>query len=810
LQPHILSEALDGEVQPTLNDYMRKEYQGFKAIRPSEMKSKMLRFVISQLKEKKAFGLQTKETLADVESQDKESAIERGESEGINRVLNNFKMKGKSTKYNLKNANEVLSQGISWSKGVFTKNKLQDWLRTLERAPTQQMRKLVEPFIAQINSRLTTDKSVSLQGLELDADMLIGKLDLKFLSRREDIYKYWQGIDEKYTDVVKTVKNFKEGLNEIETTNDKLKEVIQDFTSVAEELEADENKYKYILEYDGKTMKDWVKGTDKVQILFETFLDTLDRKGADVELDRQRDELIQELGLDSNVSNEELGLEGRGLATRTSMTDKETGDKTEFIEIDAIESKEEDAQVSRLGKKLGKLHDTTKVDPLFYYVYAGENKNRNEFSAWAEWPIFNKEISRIKRAMKRLGDKFTIVIDDDIEDYVNTLAAQAVVSGTSKFYLPASERILESGIIKTKDNDDINEIENLKNIGNFLETISKFLSSGSDLDKLASPTSIEEKGTEAQKKPTLVSATLGRKDRQNFLEEIKALTNEHKAMMEAIIDYYILPMTSRYKPFDDKIEFANSRLIQILTNQQDIQKDNSFFTLLAMEAEYGALLLDEDELEQIVTALEFITTPAEKDYVKLRTQLQGLQTLTAEILGGLGGNFKEDSKVELGVFLNTIITKNKLNDVEIFNKKTEEWKELYKDQKVYPLEAIESHLNKNREQYSGNPTTRDLIKRFFSALDDMNIVKSDAELKLLDAHDNIRKMMDKPVYYNTSKLNNYNHVNKAIDVLKNTYHVDVTVSDIEQIVNKMDSMESISKMHGVPVESVYYLKANFR
>ena len=83
-------------------------------------------------------------------------------------------------------------------------------------------------------------------------------------------------------------------------------------------------------------------------------------------------------------------------------------------------------------------------------------------------------------------------------------------------------------------------------------------------------------------------------------------------------------------------------------------------------------------------------------------------------------------------------------------------------------------------------------------------------MKILDAHDTIRKMMNKPVYYNTSKLDNYTHVNRAIEILKENYHIDVSANEIEQIVNKIDSMENISKTHGIPVESVYYLKANFR
>jgi len=812
LQQSFLESALEGEPQQMLNNYFREKYQGFAAIksmgsRPDEMKSKMIRYVISQLVGKEAFGQQKVETLSEVETQDKEESIERGESKLINDVLSNFKMKGKSTRYNLNNAENAPSRGVSWAASKFSERELKEWQRTLESVPTQNMRRLVEPFLNIIESRLTTESSIMFEGIELDADMLIGKLDLKYLTRREEIYKYWKNIDTKYEDVQRTVEEFARGLKEIKTDNKKLQEVIDEFNTVAEELSSNENDYKYIIEYDGKPMKDWVKGRDKVQVLFETFLDSLDEKGANVDIDRTREKLIEELGIDSDISDEDLGLEGRGLATRTSMTDKETGEKREFIEIDATKAKEENTQASRLGRKLGKLHETTKVDPLFYYVYAGENKNRTDSSVWAEWPIFSKEISRIKKQMKILGIKSVVEIDDDIEKYVDRLAEQAVV-GMQEFYLPISERIFDSGILQTQDNDKIDEAKNIKNIGNFLEIVSKFLSSGSNLDRLASPTTVEQTGTKAQASPQMISATFGRQDRKNFLEEIEEITNEHEAMMEAIIEYYIVPLNSRYKPFDDKIEFANTQLMQILTKMKP--NDNSFFTLLAMEAEYGGLLLDEDELKLITDTLQFITTPANKDFIDLRAKLIALQSKLVEILGQLGGNFDEDSKVELGAFLNGLLKKNKLNDVKIFNRYTEEWKELYNPQKIYPLEAIESHLNKNRGQYTENENTKSYIKNFFSAIDDMKIVKSEDEMKILDAHDTIRKMMNKPVYYNTSKLDNYTHVNRAIEILKENYHIDVSVNEIEQIVNKIDSMENISKTHGIPVESVYYLKANFR
>ena len=92
----------------------------------------------------------------------------------------------------------------------------------------------------------------------------------------------------------------------------------------------------------------------------------------------------------------------------------------------------------------------------------------------------------------------------------------------------------------------------------------------------------------------------------------------------------------------------------------------------------------------------------------------------------------------------------------------------------------------------------------------MKVIKSDTELDLLQAHDSIRKMLGKPVYYNTSKLDNFEHVNTAMTVLKREYNLDVSAIEVENIVSDFGSMEDIATKHGVSPESVYFLKGNFR
>ena len=107
---------------------------------------------------------------------------------------------------------------------------------------------------------------------------------------------------------------------------------------------------------------------------------------------------------------------------------------------------------------------------------------------------------------------------------------------------------------------------------------------------------------------------------------------------------------------------------------------------------------------------------------------------------------------------------------------------------------------------------KNIYKEFQKALGDlvMKITKSKEEINLLEAHDSIRKMLNKPVYYKHGKLDNFDHVDRALSIMKSHFNVDLTVLELESIVNEVDSMKSIGSKYGMSSEGVYFLKANFR
>jgi hypothetical protein len=84
------------------------------------------------------------------------------------------------------------------------------------------------------------------------------------------------------------------------------------------------------------------------------------------------------------------------------------------------------------------------------------------------------------------------------------------------------------------------------------------------------------------------------------------------------------------------------------------------------------------------------------------------------------------------------------------------------------------------------------------------------ERSILVAHDEIRKMLDKPTYLGFGDTSDFDNVNDTIDFVKKRYNVEITATDIVGIVSEFDNMNTIAKKFGVNEDVVYHVKAVFR
>ena len=162
-------------------------------------------------------------------------------------------------------------------------------------------------------------------------------------------------------------------------------------------------------------------------------------------------------------------------------------------------------------------------------------------------------------------------------------------------------------------------------------------------------------------------------------------------------------------------------------------------------------------------------------------------------------------------------------DIDFFGKSTKDWKRIFNEQeeaggKIYPLEALIYHLFSREGEYTQREANKETtegrrkkaFKEFFDAVKSLKITKAEIDLKILEGHDVIRKMINKPVYFRTNKVDNYNHVSSTIDLVEKKFKTGVTSLEIEGIVGDRDSHENISKKYGISKEVVYYVKGNFR
>ena len=116
-----------------------------------------------------------------------------------------------------------------------------------------------------------------------------------------------------------------------------------------------------------------------------------------------------------------------------------------------------------------------------------------------------------------------------------------------------------------------------------------------------------------------------------------------------------------------------------------------------------------------------------------------------------------------------------------------------------------------REQFLKNHYIKRELNTYYSLVDNLrNKLLMSEQTKILDAHDEIRKMLGKPIYYNNACIDSFENVSDTIDIIKSEYNVNLTATDIKGVVEELDSMNSIAKKYGTHEEVVYRVKAMFR
>ena len=751
----------------------------------------------------------------------------------LDEVLRNFTAEGQRLTSKMFLTNEVPSLINLQIVGDASQAKLKTYKRALETERNSKLRNRVKPIINYLTGLIQRDMPFY-EADKLDADMLIGKLDLKFLTRREGIYDYWQGIHEnKFDELVKAVSDFSDGLEDFDTEDDRLKGIVAKVGEYADEFKQYPHSMQYTFVMKPLKMQDHMDKRDKYLIFFERFMSLTQGLGSGQYTDRKiRDELREELG---ELGPAIVGEEGRVVPSDDDdygieevVEDLDDANPYESSATDTRptdEARESAQERTLLGRKLRRIMQDVDVDPLFYYVYAPQQQKENKYSAWLDGPLFLKELRKLSRNFAIAGAKYTTDISSELSSYIDKLMQQAS-STRSEYHLPVSPKLIamiDDRELYSELDDDARKLlqdynSTMENITGFLKAVGEIIdSSENEMERLSSPFTAQERSLDASMPDNVnpFGATgFGTSRKKTFTSELGDLKDDFDKMLDAIFEYYVKPINSRYKPFDDAIAFGDSGelgsaidLFKTLT--QDNKGANAFFMLLWAESIGQGGLIIPSQLDKMSRALKELSNPSKfKDMNKLDNALVDLRKAAMEIMAVGGRSFKDAIDVEIGYWYHNFLQRNNKSDRTFGGKSVAELAEDWSKEEIYPIEAIESYLERSGSVYEKAGMEKE-VAEFRSALDDMNIVKSD-EIPVLEVHDTIRKMMDKPIYYNTSKLDNFNHISTAMDIMEKEYNVEVSAGEIENIVTDMDSMENLSKRYGVPKESVYFLKATFR
>lgn len=648
-----------------------------------------------------------------------------------------------------------------------------------------------------------------------EVDLLVGSLSLKSFDRRDKIYAYWKDKHDKFDEYIAIQDETLTELLKIVGNADDTMEIIKAIKDVeANKLTEADN---YIVNVPKqKVDKDNLNYT--AAILLEDFL-SIDSN--DVEFVFDDDE--------KDKDPEEGAITARGQGV------EETRTETERAEIMPTTEK-----VKSILDGINNIKTTKETDPLFYYAWSQ--------GAFDRVPMFKKDISKIHRRIKSASKRLTVELDEseleELDKYIEGLSREAFSGeADANYYLPLTDKVMSEFKIPREE-----QIE--KKLKTYFELITKLYDYGgkgrSQLATDISSGKVGEKTTRrtqyqsfvARRKGEGIADIFDRGRQQSSDEGVDELIENLSKLVDHLYSSMVRPLQSEYMPFDEtEFAFITNKQLKVITENAESTGD-ALSTLVHRMNDMGTAILPKKALKQVANLLTQLGN------IKVGENLQGIKTSMEQLAKQLDRIYDfqhtDDIAEEFGASLYEIRAKNNLDvDLEFNGVNVNKLYKKYQSKReaqIYPLAALiktikkqeslfrtDTHLSGRKQDKGlgrgaateeGETKGGDLIGQVIQAYDNLIrkklLVKSDLEYKILEAHDSIRKMINKPIYYGLGNIDSFDDITKTIDVAKEDYDINLTALDVENINSEFGAYKDIGRKHGVSAEVVYFIKANFR
>lgn len=669
----------------------------------------------------------------------------------------------------------------------------------------------------------------------------ITRVSPKNKSEREEIYDFYEERHKMFTDLKQSIKEvleiWEDVKEDIEEIKDEEGNVTREKSKYRRQVDREAQEEQYVEELDSeleRLMDLYNDMDDDMNYVYKTSL-------IPYPIITDRD-----MSITSNIDNQIMrtiaGLLGKRAVeildeqyeedfyeVDEGIVQNEPGQKTESskpkpkAETVYQQKTEEEREFDSLMDELENIEIIEEVDPLF--IIAAESgliKNRYSISSWKKT---KKELNnRLKDAEKNNPGVVSIYKTalDEHESYQEQAYEQN--DARNNFYIPLSESAVN---ILSNVNRDINiPIDKITSFHDkMVKVIMELLEDPLERSTLPIHSTMDDfaPGKEEAGKERLPS---GRKDRERMKEEFNLFerlkvgkkgkkrdsvtfgkfTDSLLELFDIADKYYGDPIREDMIPYKTPPSYLDVDTLSSLINHGP---ENVAQITLGLYRDYYHSSITGRDLD-VLTEYMIASNQARKKV----SDLEKKADKALNVLEKLNPNNKENDLRWFAEQFRKQAARDSSFDikgVELDNRRIEN---LDYDKKKHrtSYHSVLRMIYKFGQQYKKNPYITKQYERFENAYRNQSDMKlaSVAQTKILEAHDEIRKMLKKPIYYNTCDLDNFTHINDTIEIMKEEYKIELTGSDITGIVSEFDSMETIAKRYGVNSNLVYHVKAMYR
>ena len=675
----------------------------------------------------------------------------------------------------------------------------------------------VRNLVETIRERYAQTEDDTIEYVQIDLTDILDKNTMTDLSKRKGIYDYWKGIYEKFPDLSKAVKELAGKLEKINL----------------------EDSYKNMKT---KTLQNDINNFVKVA-------NTLGDKG-------------ENINYISEVSQKEVNVgdvDGRAFKALEQF----------FAQLDMLATKTDESGVD-IFFEAGFTDTGERKDSYSMGEQLATDKERDEMEDLGEEVELDPlSILYLRRDLNEIAEVFS---DHDFEYTVKDLYYKLITSKEKVELIKEQgmeeliEKLLETKKVITKYETDIIHLpiflfesqelrqiygDEAKKAGKIKETINDFFRAFADLLEEVRTTFTtfgdiqqfgrEPKGVKPQKPEMGFETTSeglgirryiygqeGRKgEARKYFKTFQNIMGNINKVGELIAELFVAPMNLPSVNAGEKLPFSINGHLRIISAIIDFKggkgkiEGGGFlpYKLMSKFMRNQQLgFIKKNDLEQLIPFLKSINTGEIFSSIELaESKAEDFKDALLDIYQKEKGMEKIIDRDIASIFgaINKITNKVVLEEFEGVNA-SEAYEKTGIDNvtEITPIFVLVDALEqakKNEALRLRNKPLIETIDEFLAEAKKLSpMKKSEIHARILEAHDSLRILKGKEVYYATRNENNFEHVEGMLTKMQKEHNLDMSASELINIVNEIDSFDSISKSYGISNEHVYLIKANFR